>query len=317
MDIKLKTKKFGEIIYKIDDEDVHLIHNHKIYACKLKNDKIYLIRDDKQWLHRLILKNCPKGMVIDHINGDTLNNSRSNLRITTYSENSKNTNKKRFTNTEILEILISPLSNNKLAKKFDCSNCLISNIRTGILYNQYFKDIKRHKITKKIPENIIREILLSDLDYNTLMNKFNLSRASIYNIKYGKSYNTICPEIPRKIYISSNKLNVGAGFQLKIKNRLNLINILLDKVNIKNNTLKTRFFIGYKTALMEFYKIMGKNNITETEIKTKITETQLEIQNIKNNTIGLTSNLQGGIKYFRGYINALLWLLNLIKLTSF
>lgn len=143
MDIKLKTKKFGEILYKIDDEDINLIHNHKIYACKLQNNKIYLIRDDKQWLHRLIIKDCPKGMVIDHINGNTLDNSKSNLRITTYSENSKNTNKKRFTDQEILEILVSPLSNNKLAQKFKCSNCLISKIRTGILYNNFFPEILR------------------------------------------------------------------------------------------------------------------------------------------------------------------------------
>lgn len=43
MDIKLHTKKFGEIFYKIDEDDLHIIQNHKIYACKLKNDKLYLI----------------------------------------------------------------------------------------------------------------------------------------------------------------------------------------------------------------------------------------------------------------------------------
>lgn len=149
LNIKLQTKKFGEIFYKIDDEDVHLIKNHKIYACKLPNNKIYLIRDDKQWLHRIIMKNCPKGMVIDHINGDTLDNTKNNLRITTYSENGKNTNKKRFNDNDVLEILISNLSNNKLAKKFNCSNCLISKIRTGELYDNLFPEILRSKNIKQ------------------------------------------------------------------------------------------------------------------------------------------------------------------------
>lgn len=40
-------------------------------------------------LHRFIT-NCPKGMVVDHINGDTLDNRMRNLKITTQSENSKN-----------------------------------------------------------------------------------------------------------------------------------------------------------------------------------------------------------------------------------
>lgn len=143
MDITLNTKKFGTIIYKIDKEDYHLIENYKIYACKLGNNKLYLIRNDKKWLHRLILNKCPKGMVIDHIDGNTLNNQRSNLRITTHSENIKNTNKRKFNEEDILNILLSPLSNNKLALKYNCSNCMISNIRTGISYSHLHPNILR------------------------------------------------------------------------------------------------------------------------------------------------------------------------------
>lgn len=40
-------------------------------------------------LHRLIL-NPPKNMVIDHINGDVLDNQKSNLRICTSGDNTKN-----------------------------------------------------------------------------------------------------------------------------------------------------------------------------------------------------------------------------------
>ena len=48
MDIKLDTKKFGEIIFKIDESDYKkFVQNRKIYVSKMCNDKFYLIRDDK------------------------------------------------------------------------------------------------------------------------------------------------------------------------------------------------------------------------------------------------------------------------------
>jgi hypothetical protein len=40
-------------------------------------------------LHRAII-NAPKGLYVDHINGDTLDNRRANLRIATNSQNQAN-----------------------------------------------------------------------------------------------------------------------------------------------------------------------------------------------------------------------------------
>jgi len=143
MKLKLKTIKFGEITYYIDKEDLFLLENHKIYACKPNKKNIYLIRDDKKWLHKLIMPNCPESFVVDHINRNTLDNRKCNLRYVTKSLNKENTNTLKLKEKDILDILKSNLSQYDLAKKYKVSQVLISNIKTGKLYKKYCQEIIR------------------------------------------------------------------------------------------------------------------------------------------------------------------------------
>lgn len=83
----------------IDDSDLQII-NGKRWIVTSCNGKQYVrfnysdTIDGKRkqihlYLHRHLLS-APKGMEVDHINGNTLDNRRSNLRVCTHRENIRN-----------------------------------------------------------------------------------------------------------------------------------------------------------------------------------------------------------------------------------
>jgi len=96
--IFIESKKFGRIVVTIDIDDVELVSKytwHAIYdktvggyyICHRYNNKINGKGCIK--LHRLIT-NCPRHLEVDHINRDTLDNRKCNLRPCTRFENQQN-----------------------------------------------------------------------------------------------------------------------------------------------------------------------------------------------------------------------------------
>lgn len=103
----IKSNKYGPQIVLLDDDDYDKIISEGIKP-ELRYDKtingFYVqfkikpldvskikgkdVRSTKP-LHRWIM-NCPKGLQVDHINRNTLDNRKSNLRIVTSRENNMN-----------------------------------------------------------------------------------------------------------------------------------------------------------------------------------------------------------------------------------
>lgn len=73
----------------IDEQDEQLTNKHRWYVRK---GYLFTVIHGKTYsLHRLLLD--AGDLVIDHINGDTLDNRRSNLRVCTREENQRNRGK--------------------------------------------------------------------------------------------------------------------------------------------------------------------------------------------------------------------------------
>ena len=85
---------------KVDFHDFETLSNtkwyfNKGYACHTKtvNGKMKMF-----YMHREILK-APPGVFVDHINGNTLDNRRSNIRLCNHSENMRNTRHRKVRGT--------------------------------------------------------------------------------------------------------------------------------------------------------------------------------------------------------------------------
>ena len=81
----IDSPKHGILQCYISRQERHLLDNG-VYACKAGAFLYIRVKPNKQLLHRLIM-NVPKGKVTDHINRDTLDNRRENLRIVTIQQN--------------------------------------------------------------------------------------------------------------------------------------------------------------------------------------------------------------------------------------
>lgn len=90
----------------IDDEDLPKTNHLKWCATKNKHN-FYAINSStvisgkrkKIWMHRLVV-NAPDGFEVDHLDGNGLNNQKTNLRICTRAENGRN-RKKNTSSTSI------------------------------------------------------------------------------------------------------------------------------------------------------------------------------------------------------------------------
>ena len=89
-EVKLK----GGEVAMLDEEDLPLVVGRSCSAGVNKN--MVYVRSGRDYLHRLVMRAGP-GQIVDHINGNGLDNRRENLRFTTAQGNKANSHFGRYT----------------------------------------------------------------------------------------------------------------------------------------------------------------------------------------------------------------------------
>jgi hypothetical protein len=96
--IDVSTRKYPGLFAAVDDSEVAMLSKWKWGVSKSGDGRFYVRRQQringKQtviYLHKAL---CPSAKKIDHIDGDTLNNRRNNLRECSASQNAANSKKR-------------------------------------------------------------------------------------------------------------------------------------------------------------------------------------------------------------------------------
>jgi hypothetical protein len=106
--LDVSTPTHQNVYTKIDKDDLETVLQHRVGISKAK----WIAHDSskgrwglyvgdtsrKNKLHRFVVGQIDPAFIIDHINGDTLDNRKQNLRVITRAENNKNM-RKRINNT--------------------------------------------------------------------------------------------------------------------------------------------------------------------------------------------------------------------------
>ena len=102
--IRLSGKAAGGQYAVVDDEDWHEMTYKKTWYGWLNKKSLYGIRGKNRAMHREVYGRCNEelgeGESIDHVNGDTLDNRRGNVRRASHSEQAHNKRKRAGCSSE-------------------------------------------------------------------------------------------------------------------------------------------------------------------------------------------------------------------------
>lgn len=144
----IESKIHGIIKVKIDEEDLEKCSKLTWHYAKNKDSKYIQTRIKGKMvkLHRYIMNISDRDLLVDHINRNTLDNRKSNLRVCNYQENSFNKSI-RADNTSGIPGVSFHKINNKWRTKIKYNNVTI--------HLGYFGDLNEALINRRVAEEIL------------------------------------------------------------------------------------------------------------------------------------------------------------------
>lgn len=144
--LNITSDKYGEFEVLISKEDYNKCSN-EIWNVNISGNKknlksYYYVKSSKLILLHRYITDAPKGMLVDHINGNTLDNRRENLRICTKSENNWN----RFFESRNKSNKIGVYWNDKLPTPKWMAYISINKKRIHLGYFDNYEDAVRARI---------------------------------------------------------------------------------------------------------------------------------------------------------------------------
>lgn len=141
--LELKLKHGTTIISK---ESYDTVKNFRWFTKLAITGKYYVYAhlkgSKKIMLHRLII-NAKKGFCVDHVNGDTLDNRLSNLRIASFLENNRNAKKRKNCTSKYKGVTKRPSGNWGVYITFEnktiCLGTYKEEKEAALIYNKYAK----------------------------------------------------------------------------------------------------------------------------------------------------------------------------------
>lgn len=232
VDIPLRNKHKEIVGYAIiSKNDEEMVLKHKWYLINNgKNKKTYVqavIKRVPIRLHQFIIGKANKGNVIDHINGNGLNNTRINLRHVNFSLNNQNKIKRQHTSSKYIGVSLA-----KTSRKYVVYH-------KGIMYGHYINEEEAAKIYDSIAlilSNGVAKtnnlVTYEEVKYKTIDEIVSIKRKQYsYINKYRKSY-----------YVSIT-YNAKRYYKYKIKTldeAINYLQIFKNEIKILKEKEKQR-----------------------------------------------------------------------------
>jgi len=196
-----KINRFGVVLSQYRGKCLKPFLANGYYKLVLVKDKI----QKKHYIHRLVAENFlvsnTTNNIVNHIDGNRLNNDVSNLEWVTYKGNAQHalnvletlafgeqSYNTELTNNQVRKIFVDDRTDIEVSKDYNVTRGVISDIKSGRRWGKITEDIihVRKYNSVKFSDEIVDKIRVDNRSYKEIKSEYGISYASISNIKHNK-----------------------------------------------------------------------------------------------------------------------------------